>query len=711
MENGVIMKKLNLSFMKGLPEQILCGDNTGIMFADSSYRYFVSFEQGDRLFKESEVTNLSYSEYESDNNKRIRVEGQLGALVGFCQNFVLSKNGSWFEETIALTNLGGKTISIKDLKFGFRSELKNLDSRRLIAVPFRVQVDNKVHDYSVKDLLNGSFSNSDQKEHCWTEEGAWPDTMDKDKLRSEGWLWTDGQEGILIAKYNNDHIEMSVAEVEHDIDNKKSYLQFGGIGFCLYNEPQVATELKPGASFTFGVTRYEIYNGGISEGYNCYKQWLRSKGHGFPENYNAPLNWEVLYDLGWFLCDQEKLKKFYNLETVREEARKAKEVGAELLYLDPGWETCEGVNVWDEQRLGNPKDFINEMKNDFGLDVGFRTVGQVYRDEFPHKWYCKPSLEKDERGKPGLTTGKRVYWQTCACCEDWWKDHVQKMTDVAKNGMKFMMHDENSWFGPCFANDHGHLEPTTPESYVKALYGAIREMRKSCPEMVIECHDPVWSWFVRYLPVYFMQGFDVDAGYQENWGFEMMWNCIQDLIDGRAKVLYYYAMGTNIPIYLHTSMITDNDELLFFWWAASTVRHLAIGGKYHNFQPELREKYCPDVELRWASYKEQIKLYKSLKPYFVQGEFYGLGEEAHLHTLNDRSGAVLNLFNLSEKARQMEVSISAEKLKIEAGMPVKLYGDAGLEWSGNNLVVSTKIKALAPKVLVLGDAVGCLKNN
>ena len=81
------------------------------------------------------------------------------------------------------------------------------------------------------------------------------------------------------------------------------------------------------------------------------------------------------------------------------------------------------------------------------------------------------------------------------------------------------------------------------------------------------------------------------------------------------------------------------------------MRHLGIGGKYHNSQPELREKYCPDVETRWTSYKEQIKLYKLLKPFFVRGEFYGLGEEAHLHTLEDRSGAVLNLFNLSQNTR------------------------------------------------------------
>jgi len=697
--------RVNLSFENQVPVK-LCSSDFSIPWANSPYRYCVIYKQGEEKVTEEQVSNLSLSRTtDGSGRNHICIEGRLGSVIGFRQEFVQPAQGEWLEEVVTLKNLSEQELKIVDIKFGFRRALDGLEGWRLIAVPFRVTVDTQVHDYSVKDLMAGAYSNSDQKEHCWTKQKVWPDTMDKDRLRSEAWLWTNGERGVLIGKYNNDHIEMSVAQVEGGTEKTTQSLRFGGVGLCLYNEPRPATRLAAGESFSFGVTRYEPYTGVIADGYDCYKKWLDSKGHGFPADYNAPLTWEVLYDVGWHHSVQENLQKYYNLETLRGEARKAKEVGAELLYLDPGWETCEGVNVWDEKRLGKAKDFVKEMKEKFGLEVGFRTVGHVYRDEFPHKWYCQPEADKDERGKSGLTTGKRVYWRTCACCEDWRKDHVRKMTDVAESGMKFMMHDENSWFGPCYATDHGHTEPTTPEDHVKALYSAIRQMRKSCPEIVVEAHDPVWSWFMRYLPVYFQQGFGLEAGYQENWGFEMMWDCIQGLLNGSGRVFYYYAMGTDIPVYLHTSMITDNDNLLFFWWVASTVRHLGIGGKYHNFQPSMREKYCQDVEKRWAEYKKQMKLYKSLKPYFVRGEFYGLGEEAHLHTLKERSGAVLNLYNLSKTAKQKEVLVPAEKLKVKAGTTVELYGEAELKWSGDNLVVSTTMEALAPKVLVLGDAV------
>lgn len=696
------MNFLKLLLNKGLPEHLIM--STGdYMFSDLPYRYSIAGKIGNHKLIVNDLEDVKSSRFFENGNVMICIEGCMASSIRVQQTFVQPPEGTWLEETLTLTNLSGQVIQIDELQFGFRRSLSTVTDWRLIAVPFRIQVDGKVHDYSVSDLIAGRFSNSDQKEHCWTEEGAWPRTIDEGRLRSEAWLWTNGQIGLMIAKYNNDHIEMSLAEVEPRCDTTPSSLRFGGVGLSLYSEPRPATRLVPGGSFTFGITRYELYCGPIAEGYQRYKSWINEQGHGFPADYNPPLVWNELYDIGWHFCDQEKLRKFYTRDALLEEARKATEIGCELLYLDPGWEVCEGATLWDELRLGQVGDFVQGIKSQFGLDVGYRTIGQVYRDEFPHRWYCLPSAGTD-RGKSGLTTGKRVYWRYCSCCREWHDEKARRIRTITEQGMKFMMFDEYSWFGPCVANDHGHSEPTTPEDHVRAVYGLIEAMHKARPDVLVEAHDPIWSWFVRYLPVYFRQGFCGKGSYEENWGFEFMWDCIEDLRQGRARALYYYAMGTDIPLYLHLSMVTDNDQCLFFWWAASTVRHLGIGGKYHNFQPELRDKHCADVEARWSAYKRAVKLYKSLKPYFVRGIFHGLSEEGHLHTHSDRSGGVLNLYNLSHEMRRIEAVIPAEKIRLKPGEPVEFFGDVNAQWAGDRLIVWAELPAWSPLVAAFGEA-------
>ena len=94
------------------------------------------------------------------------------------------------------------------------------------------------------------------------------------------------------------------------------------------------------------------------------------------------------------------------------------------------------------------------------------------------------------------------------------------------------------------------------------------------------CQLPVWPWSQSiYVPTYFQHGFGETGCYDENWGFEYMWDCLNDLKSGRALALYYYNLACNVPIYLHITMAADNDACVFFWWVASTVRHVGIGGK------------------------------------------------------------------------------------------------------------------------------------
>jgi hypothetical protein len=217
--------------------------------------------------------------------------------------------------------------------------------------------------------------------------------------------------------------------------------------------------------------------------------------------------------------------------------------------------------------------------------------------------------------------------------------------------------------------------------------------------LLIECHDPLWPWQTCvYVPTYFGQGFQ-DGAYQENWGFEYMWNCLHDLKTGKALALYYYALSCNIPLYIHITMATDNDACVFFWWAASTVRHLGIGGKHGHPTINPQNKPPHDPERRFAAYKEQMTLYKSLKPWFVRGTFHGIDETAHLHTLPDKSGGVLNIFNLSDAPKAMEVRIPRTLLKADKPLAV----DRGrAEWSEDEVTIRLDLPAMSPAVLTIG---------
>ena len=150
------------------------------------------------------------------------------------------------------------------------------------------------------------------------------------------------------------------------------------------------------------------------------------------------------------------------------------------------------------------------------------------------------------------------------------------------------MMDEMDWRGPCFNENHDHAIPSKPIEHILGIYNIAQDIKRNNPETLIEMHDPIWPWrSCNYVQTYFKQGFDDNGYYHENWGFEFMWNCIDDLITGKALSLYYYNLAVSIPLYLHINMAADNDNCLFFWWAASTVRHLGIGGKTGHKSVEL----------------------------------------------------------------------------------------------------------------------------
>jgi len=595
-------------------------------------------------------------------------------------------------EVITLRNGSDRPLQIHDLAIGFRKRIQASSRRlRLAAVPYRRNVDGRLHDYSMGDLLAGRFSNSNVGHDLAV---ARENLCDGGRLRSEGWILTDGGRSLLIEKYNQEMIEYSVAAVELPTGaaDGPPGLRYGGAGLCLYREPRPATLIAPGKSVRFGETIYTVVPGGWYEAYLEFRRHMDKRGHGLPRDYAPPINWNELYDIGWYHSDREKLFEHYTLPALHREAGKARDIGCTLLYLDPGWEICEGATLWDRERLGQVGDLVKTLKQEYGLDLGYRTIGRVYRDEFTNSWYKSRSSRQRRYVRPVVGETRINFWEVCAENRAWLKEKLRRILAITSQGVKFMMFDEFDWRGPCFDAEHGHETPSTPEGHARAIYWLIQQARRRCPELLVEAHDPIWPWACRYLPTYWQQGFGGNR-YQENWGFEFMWNPIEDLKSGKALALYYYNLAYSIPLYLHITMEGDNDACLFFWWAASTVRHLGIGGK-KGLRSEVEN------EARFGAYKNAMRRYLALRPYFARGHFYGTDELTHLHALPERQGVVVAAFNLGSRTQRRTVRFRLEDVGLRP--KTRLQADAGeLRQTGSEIRLKVRIPPMSPFVAAL----------
>jgi hypothetical protein len=672
----------------------LSDPQTGLIYADRPYHFSITAHPLDGVpVTETGLTHQTIT----TAPEGLTLTGQF-EQTGIGVTLVFQQTAAGLQETLSIKNLGDSPLSIDHFAAGWCADLSTRPVWRLCAIPFRVQLDGSRHDYPVPALIAGQFSNAVFED---TTRQYMPPLTEAGRLRSEAWAWGTGDRGLVIIKYNPRDIELSIAAPL--TGGGETNLRFGGAGFCLYGEPARARTLAPGQEFTFGTTTYLPYEGGLTRAFTTYRDFLDARGHTFPADYNPPVNWNELYDVGWYHSRPADLTAFYTRGALLNEAAKARAVGCELLYLDPGWEVCEGTTLWDETRLGTVASMVSTLKNDYGLDLAFRTVLRTYTDHWPHDWLIRHA---DGESRPVLL-GDQYFWEPCLVSPAFWNEKLRRILAIATQGVRFIMVDEFDWRGPCLDPTHGHPVPTTPLDHCLAVYRLCCEIRQACPGLTIETHDPVWPWSTSiYVPTYFQHGFGDQGSYDENWGFEYMWDCLNDLKSGRALALYDYNLSCNVPLYLHITMSADNDACVFFWWVASTVRHLGIGGKDSNKTIEPPEGLPPrDAEQRFAAYRDQMAVYRALKPYFVRGTFHGIAETAHLHTLPGKPGGVLNLFNLIETAQDLELFISRETLQSAENLPVL---GAAAAWEPGGVRLRRKLRGMSPAVVCIGDAVGDL---
>jgi hypothetical protein len=549
------------------------------------------------------------------------------------------------------------------------SWLPGVADSRLCDVPYRRHPETgELCDWTVPELAARKNWYSTARSAIYNRQESWI-------YGAEGWAWYQGGNTLLISKYNPDSMEWSLLEATPNgaaKDAAKS-LRFGGAGRWKLGDPEGAAHLAPGDYFTFGQTRYQVVDGDWRQAYAAFRRFTASKGHVTPPEFNPPVHWNELYDNKlWWLADAgglvpENLKKYYRKKDMEVEAEKAKEIGCGCLYLDPGWDTGFGSNLWGADRLGTQESFVRWLKDKYGFPLALHTPLAP--------WSTVETYPPEARrmDKAGNRLG-----ELCVASPAYQKAKLDRLKTLCKNGAYFLMYD-GSWFpGECWDKSHGHSLPVKHQEHVDAILKLQQGLHKEYPNVLIEQHDPMTGpGTPRYVPTYFMHA--KPGAFDELWGYEYMIAAIDDVVvSRRAGSLYYVNLAYGIPVYLHFDLRTDNSQAIAFWWFASTCRHLGFGGK-------------PTDPAVWTAHKNAMKTYNGLKRFFAQGVFYGLDETIHCHTLPDEKRCVINCFNLEDKPMKKEVRFRLSEIGLPAGK-VQIDG-APFRQSGEEVTVDLAIPA------------------
>ena len=443
--------RLSLSPREGLKNTRLLHPASGLVLADADYSY--SFARP--TFQTSRLVKSD------DGSLAIHLQGvTLSENLEIHQEFRLPHGKPWVEEEITLVNRGPIPLDLSDVRCGLVLPLSldggkvngNWKDHKFIAIPYRREPQGnrtQYFDFTPDQILTEEF-----RSELMTYE-----TRATAVFASEGWAWTDGTQGFLITKYGQDGMEWSILDGIPMV-GERAGLRWGGIGVYL-GEPVHGARLLPGATYRFGTTRLTAYQGGMLEGFYAFRQEMAERGHGCPPAFNPPVHWNELYDNKlWWLPgeeqgDPENRKKYYTLAAMKEEAAKAKAIGCEALYLDPGWDTRFGSKIWDEARLGTCKSFVEMLHQEYGLKLALHT---------PLSGWCDPTGYAPEMYRLDRL-GQRLTWDKskgfgasplCGASRQYIEETARRLKALARDGAIFFMFDGNNYHAECWDPQHGH---------------------------------------------------------------------------------------------------------------------------------------------------------------------------------------------------------------------------------------------------------------
>jgi len=605
----------------------------------------------------------------------------------------------WIEEQIKLTNRNSYPLHLPHARAGFVLSIPMPGGKvhgasgafRFTAVPFRREPNGGPHqyaDYTVEDVLTRLRVSTLRSTEGYHISGKVVSSYagfvgltktEYAEYASEGWCWQDGQSGCVISKYSQEGMEWAVLD-RLALSAEEAGLRWGG--FCIFEgDPEHAAVLPAGESYTFGANRIIAYKGGLNEGFYAYRAAMAARGMGCPRDFNPPVHWNELYDNKlWGLGEPaENLpanrQKYYGVADLRQEAEKAKAIGCENLYLDPGWDTSFASKIWDAERLGTQKEFARMLRDEYNLGLSLHT---------PMSGWCDATSYPEEMLRLNRE-GARVTGSLCGASRLYREETLRRLNRLAADGAQYFMFDGTVYHSACWDPNHGHPVPARREEHVASLNQLARLVHAQYPNLLIEMHGQVLGGSsLRYVPLYYGYG---NAGFDEVWAFELMWDPMEDLVRGHSIALYYYNLAYSLPLYLHIDLRKDNPQALMFWWNASTCRHLGIGGTHKD--PKVTEAH-------FAAMKD----YMRLKIFFTAGVFYGIDELTHLHRHPSQSSAVVNCFNLEPNQVSREVVFIPGRFAMEANLTYRIEGARFRQISGG-YAATVEIPAYGHRLLTI----------
>jgi len=589
-------------------------------------------------------------------------------------------------EVITLRNPGPETADTASFACGFgklahdgQSWLADVAEANLCEIPYRHHPETgELRDFKVPALLAAPGWFSPVRSPMYRRQTS-------PAYGSEAWAWYAAGRVLLISKYNTDALEWSVIEPSQRLTAgvQQTILRFGGAARWKLGDPEGAARLGPGASFSFGETRYCLLAGDCSAAFADFRQYVEGKGHRLPDHYEQPVHWNELYNNqywwavmrdGWHVDRPEIRAELYSSAAMQIEIDKAVEMGCECLYLDPGWDTDFGSTIWDEARLGPQAEFAKMLRDRYGLALALHTPLAPWSNHASYPLAARQMGPEGQRRE-----------DLCVASKQYLAIKAERLGELCRNGAYFLMFD-GSWYDqPCFDPNHGHGVPSTRQEHVAAILSLAQAVHAAYPHAIIEQHDPIIGpGTPRYAPTYFMHG--QPGAFDELWGFEFMLKAVDDLRSRRALALYDFNRAYSIPVYLHFDLRTDNQQALGFWWFASTCRHLGFGGQ-------------PADPLVWAAHKQAMARYLPNKRFFAQGVFFGLDEQTHVHTLAGDKACVINCFNLEDEARTRTVQFQLADVGLPAGALVVEGATGRLE--GGQVTLSVSVPAQGHQLVKL----------
>jgi len=666
--------QLNLTPGQGMKiELVHVPSNLPLAFGDYSYSF------GAPSFMEASST-------QEDNATIVNLVGDVGNGIEIGQKYRVPGDKLWVEEEITLTNLSHHRIALPEGRCGFVLPVKvvgdavesGLKDFMFTAVPYRREpTGNRTQyaDYTLFQVLSQARSSLLRAKSAI---GHWDKVVLAEvydmgiiqtlysQYASEGWVLTDGRRGFLVTKYSPEGMEWALLD-RVPMSEERIGLRWGGYGI-FQGDPEGGSWLAPQASHRFGVTRITAFEGGITEGFYAFRAEMESRGKGCPAGFNPPVHWNELYDnkLWWLpgggMDQPENRKKYYTLDDMKEAAGKARDIGCEALYLDPGWDTSFASKIWDEPRLGKLQDFTTMLHRNYGLSLSLHT---------PLSGWCDPSSYSRSMDRMNRN-GSRVEMSLCGASRQYTEETLSRLEALARDGAAFFMFDGTMDNGECWDPHHGHPVPSGREDHVEATNRLAYMVHAKYPNVLIEMHDQVLGGTsLRYVPTYYGYGKQQlggtaggTHGFDTVWAFELMWDPMTDLVGGHSIALYHYNLAYSLPLYIHIDLRKDNGQCLMFWWNASTCRHLGIGGTH------------PDPAVRKAQ-KEAMSTYRRLESFFKAGKFYGLDEMVHVHVHPTESAAVINCFNLESEPAKRHMEFAPSRFGLDRTKEYKAIGAAG----------------------------------